>query len=292
LLLIRERWAVLFKWVSANATHSDRYGQGAPGFLALHSFLQNLEHVLQEHIVLSVTLGAAIGLLILGLLPSVRRRLHPGYYVLGAVLACFLLTLLVVCKNPAQHYLIVPFALAPILLIAIHQQLPSLFGASRWPASASLAVLAVLLLPFSLPALNRSATQLAETTANAEKAFAAARQIAPEAQHIATYRASSPEYALAFGNMFASYRFTRRLQQLYPAAADYIIWADVLSRFDYSSHTDTIPSASTYCLQGTWLTDNVADKIAARLFPAYQIREIGKFGEERMLLVYPQSPAP
>jgi hypothetical protein len=64
-----------------------------------------------------------------------------------------------------------------------------------------------------------------------------------------------------------------------------------LPRSDYATQLDKIPKAGSYCLQGTWLIDEAVRKIAVKLYPMFQFREVGVFGGERFVLVFPGSVA-
>jgi hypothetical protein len=100
------------------------------------------------------------------------------------------------------------------------------------------------------------------------------------------YAASSPTYALAFGNSCANYTYTFVLRDLYPHAYDYDIWGNALSRFDIA-HNRALgpPIVGDLLLQGTALNGEIAAKAGDLLHPRRAASLVAQFGLEKIYLL-------
>lgn len=283
LILIRSRLLAIWEWIVANATHSERYGHGSPGFISRMDFLHNAIGVFSAQINLTILLILSAAVAIIGYF--LRRSARAcNIWHLSALLIAYPIALIFVFKSPAQHYLIVPFCFGPLLLILIHHSTGELLRDYRVARTIITAGLPLAVLIVGTASLRTSHRQMLAARSAATGAIAS-MQKEPQAAAIYTYRASTQEYALAFGNIYAGYRFTHPLQQLYPKAIDYNPWGMTLSRFDYSTQLGSFPKADKYYLLGTMATDATARAVGQLLFARFSVHAIENIGGERMVLL-------
>jgi hypothetical protein len=286
MLPIYSKLGAVMKWIGLNLFHTQRYGVGRLGIIDPSTYFFNLWQGFAVHPSLGFLLGIAFSALLVSFMaPPDSRGLRLRRGVAGLFLG-FVVSILVVSKSPEPHYLILPVALSGLLfylsVCLFERRFPAHGRTIRATAAGGLLLLAAVLQANTykqyktLKAQGEFARQACDYVAGREKTATVA----------GAYAASSPTYALAFGNSFANYTYTFVLRDLYPHAYHYDIWGDGLSRFDMAQHRALgLPIVGDLLLQGTALNDEMAARAGALLQPRRAAFLVAQFGPEKIYLL-------
>jgi hypothetical protein len=289
MLPIYSKLGAVIKWIGSNLFHAQRYGAGRSGVVDPATYFFNLRQGVTVHPSLIFLLSIAFSALLLVsfMAPPDSRGLHLRRAVAGLSLG-FVVSILVVSKSPEPHYLILPVALSGLLfylsVCLFELRFPAHGRTIRTTAACGLLLLAAVLQANiykqykTLKEQRELARQACDYVTGREKTATVA----------GAYAASSPTYALAFGNSFADYTYTFVLRGLYPHAYDYGIWGNGLSQFDIAYHSALgSPIVGDLFLQGTALNDEMATKAGALLQPRRAAFLVAQFGLEKIYLLKP-----
>jgi 4-amino-4-deoxy-L-arabinose transferase-like glycosyltransferase len=246
--LVREMIAFMFNL----ASHTGRYGSGQAGFIDPSSYVSAATKLVRDDALFFIIM--AVGVVVLALkskfqsLGTARRR------ILIAVTAAQLLQLLLVAKHPHSRYLIPGLALAGLNLVlladAFAEKLPAAF---RW-APALLIGLTIAGVQFWTS--GNLFRELRSDQRIQSEAYAAVNRQFPNVPVVTYYTASSPYYALAFGEEWGGNLFGAELQKLYPNQFFYNPWTRKFSDFTGPKNMDQVRGTSNwFVLRGCSLSD-------------------------------------
>jgi hypothetical protein len=227
LIPVRSRIMEFVFFAGRIATHSGHYGEGPTSLLDGPAYLRSIWRLLVSQSVFSTTLvvGAAIVLLdsrwretkASDALRSGLRR------ALTAVLATQAGGVLFVARHPADHYLTPVLALSGAsLALSVALALSRLEGAKR-RALIGL-VVAAGTIGFGVRTWPGLVRELRSTRDAQLSVVTHVEQYLPHGNPIYYYRASSPAYALRFGNDFARNWFAEPIRARFPHALYLNIW--------------------------------------------------------------------
>lgn len=189
----------LFAWAYALAAHEGTYGTGQKGWIAPGLFMPGLRSFIAGAPVLLLSLVAGIVVLWMGRRLRLKQPLRRW---LIASLVGIVLQALAMVKQPELRYLTPAFALPALTLVLgvlILRQMPE--ESARWIRGVAIVCGAALLPWFStstVMALQQRRTQFQES----EK-IVRVRQAEGDCLVASYYPASTPEFALDFGNLYA-----------------------------------------------------------------------------------------
>ncbi len=246
--LVREMIAFMINL----ATHTGRYGSGQTGFIDPSSYVSAAIKLVRDDLLFFMIMG--IGLVVLGLKSRFQSLAGAKRRLLIAVTAAQLLQLLMVAKHPHSRYLIPALALVGLNLVllvdAFAEKMPAAF---RWAPA--------LLIGLTIAGTHfwTGRTLLSEAENDRRFQFAAYEAVNkqfPNTPVVTYYTASSPYYALAFGEEWGGNLFGADLQKLYPRQFFYSPWTKKFSDFGGPVSPDQVRGDSNwFVLRGCSLSD-------------------------------------
>ena len=246
--LVREMIAFMFNL----ASHTGRYGSGRAGFIDPSRYVSAATRLVRDDALFFIIM--AIGVVVLVLKSKFQSLGTAKRRILIAVTAAQLLQLLMVAKHPHSRYLIPGLALVGVNLVllaeAFAEKLPAAF---RW-APALLIGLTIAGVQFWTS--GNLFRELRNDQRFQSEAYAAVNKQFPNVPVVTYYTASSPSYALAFGEEWGGNLFGAELQRLYPNQFFYSPWTRTFSDFTGPKSVDQVRGASNwFVLRGCSLSD-------------------------------------
>lgn len=224
-LPIVSMYPVFGRWIYGLLTHTGRYGAGEEGIIASQKWFAEIGNIL-------VTMPAFPLAVLLGVVSAVYLSTDRAAKAPRRLMVCFglmvLFQVLMVAKHPEPRYLMpaIPAAAALIGVSVLHLQ-------GRTQPSPFRLVVAGALLLLLLPA-GRTLLRNVEASRASVEEFrqleTKIRDLGPTCTMINHYRASSPAYALYFGDQFAGNARRPRISALYPHHYVYDIWPKILHK--------------------------------------------------------------
>jgi len=263
----------MFRWFTQLATHQGIYGSGAPGFVDVAAYPENVLTLATADRLFVVAILAgwvAAGGALAGRSGGERpRRLVRLVLMVTAVQG---LGVLLVAKHPSPHYLLpvtLLSALDVVLLLQLLRQLPPpprrralLAGASVALATATALVAGdVVRLGHELQAARE--VQLQQTRR--------ADELSADGLRVDYYRSSSLPFALYFGNSSAWRLYGGRLEQLHPRRVFFNI-----STGWFESFSHRLPPTEVLGVRKVYLVGNSP---IARLPPGWRMTLVERDGD-------------
>jgi hypothetical protein len=246
--LVREMIAFMINL----ATHTGRYGSGQAGFIEPSSYVSAATKLVRDDALFFIIM--AIGVVVLALKSRFQALGTAKRRILIAVTAAQLLQLLMVAKHPHSRYLIPGLALVGLnLVLLVDAFTPKMPAAFRYVPAVVIG-LAIAGVHFWT-----GRTLLTEAENDRRFQFAAYEAVNkqfPNVPVVTYYTASSPYYALAFGEEWGGNLFGADLQRLYPKQFFYSPWTKKFSDFARPVSADQVRGAGNwFVLRGCSLSD-------------------------------------
>lgn len=246
--LVREMISFMFNL----ATHTGRYGSGQTGFVDPSSYVSAAIKLVRDDGLFFIVM--AVGILVLALKSRFQSLGGAKRRILIAVTAAQLLQLLMVAKHPHSRYLIPALSLVGLNLVlladAFAEKLPAAF---RWTPALAIGLTIAGVQFWTSRNLFR---ELQNDQRLQSEAYAAVNKQFPNIPVVTYYTASSPDYALAFGEEYGGNLFGADLQKLYPNQFFYNPWTRKFSDFAGPVSLDQVKGNSDwFVLRGCSLSD-------------------------------------
>jgi len=246
------------EWIAALVIRTGHYGQGNAGIIDFHSYSREVIHICLENFpfVSLVVASLMISAYMLWIRPAAGANELPARVPLSdgvtptreeiggdkdrslaralfAVALCQLLQIAVVCKHHESRYLIPSVVLAGVNLLLLH----SILKPPAWQRCfrAGWIVLVICGLLQSVSTLGKIQTK----TAQHLNVFAHAENTYSNSARIFGYGASSPYYALYFGNGFAGHLYDGLLNHMSPDTNKIFFYNNF--KTSYHTYCDQIP---------------------------------------------------
>lgn len=292
---IWNQYGRLFEWFWGLAMKQGTYARGPAGFISAQSLFSGLATLLRSNPIYSICLLTAVGVIAVVRFKSLpdRNRLGQRIRLLTCLVAGGLVQLLISAKNPQSRYL------APSLgLIGLNLAVVALiFEKADWLSiirtkpvllrlGAALAAVVVMTQQWSVyrKAANNSAgrNELCRVTS-----------AQPKGTRVYLYGASSPVYALIFGNSFAGPRYSGILERLIhsDSCQTYVFnnWTgDFYSLRGRVALNEIIKAGAPVLLHGCRLSDREERLLPPGTLP-YELRQ---FEDERIYEIRRVDTAP
>ncbi len=234
------------------ATHTGRYGSGQTGFIDPSSYVSAAIKLVRDDGLFFIVM--AVGILVLALKSRFQSLAGAKRRILIAVTAAQLLQLLMVAKHPSSRYLIPALALVGLNLVLLVDAF-----AAKMPAASRYAPAVVISLMIAGAHVWTGRNLLREAENDRRFQFAAYEAVNkqfPNVPVVTYYTASSPYYALAFGEEYGGNLYGADLQKLYPNQFFYNPWTGEFSNFAGQVSVDQIRGTSNwFVLRGCSLSD-------------------------------------
>lgn len=243
-LPILPRYARFFDWLFQLGSRSGQYGSGPVGFVPLETYSTSIARLLAADIFFSaVLLAAGVFIAAVCLIPPWRSALAKTgeFKTLLAAAAAQVLGVLLVAKHFSPHYLLPELCLSGLMAYLLFSCLKNLLARGclelrQKTFSAGFLLFMAACMGAANPAgefLNYAEIK----TKSREKSLHLLHLLQTDYADYAKiyyYRASSPEYALKFGNSYALGLHTPVLEKLYPGGNFYFYdrWKQTFSTFD------------------------------------------------------------
>jgi hypothetical protein len=231
-LPIIRQYRRLFQWIKDLLIHSGRYGSGESNVIESAKILSRIRNLfdLEPAFFIALAIGVATLLIVL-FIANIKRFsvARTPLLILCGLLMAQILQMLVIAKDPATHYLVPALALLPVTLLASFRLLGQveLFHNTTKVRWLYLAV-PVLALILASKTSGETQTLINRLAAQRDRQLAVYNIVQKEYKEdivITYFRASSPQYALSFGNGWANRSFANNLNRLYPDAYSWDIWS-------------------------------------------------------------------
>lgn len=288
-LPIIPRAPAILHWLTSLLIHTERYGSGPVGLPPGWEWKARLKHLVQEEPFIFCTLLYYA----LVLLAMIRARRDPltlsvrrlAWVICGATGIQLVMTL--------KHY--GPRYMLPSLVICA---LPNAFIVLWLSSSAlplmlrrSLAVLGAILMGAGLWSSQWMVAQwLREATQNQAnvRALAAVRSDEKGCLTIGFYKASNPEYALAFGSEYSGGVHGRTLDELYP---DFIFYDQFSNTFRDWNLEPRIAQVRRMLAEGRCiLLQGNPNLVGLHLEPEFSLEPIAQAGDQAIFRLHAEAP--
>jgi len=264
-------------WVGRMVLYSGAYGGGAATVIDPTRYPRAIVALFGSKLIFTAVIAASLAALIAA---ARRRRFDPKTRLLAGLVLAQFLTVLIVAKQSAAHYMVPALmltgpALALLYLITAETARPQ-WHRRGWAA------MGVVLVALTLPALRAQTAELARWTHAAQSfdmtRFAACAKIDYDT-------ASSLPYALLRGDLNAQGRYSPQLERLMPADTyawfinDHTWWKHGFMhwtrRLDIATETAAYP-----CLVFRGSMPYIAIPMAEREIPGFRLDDRCEIGDE------------
>ena len=238
-LPIYNRYSWFLNWTYRIFIHSGYFGQGSANIVNLPSFLQNLKTIFntESFLVLSIFILTVSCLVFI----VQKRKFNWNKYAF-AILAFYVLDVLIVAKHFDNHYLVPSLSVLGLSSVMILSILKN--SKIRIIAGILILIFAGRNLLFEIHSTKGISPYYQESI----KIDDFVNENYPTAIKVSYYRSSSIEYALNFGNEWAFHRYDKQLSEMYPNNYFYEIWSEEL--YNWGNLT-TLPNYGSIIFQGT-----------------------------------------
>lgn len=222
-LPITTKFTQMLAWFASIATHTGRYGSGEIGLQPPGVLLDNLVSLMQQEPSFFVLLGLYLAYLMLRHLLGEKT---PGYgkklLLVGSI--AMVLQVLLTVKHPGVHYMLPSITLTAFLNAELCTLVKRDVGAVSSSFFLSIGVVAFMAIWYTLHSTKSWAGAKEDYFRN-DAVFTARVNAIKDTTVIQYYKASSVEYALAFGDSFAGRMYGKELAKIYPGKIFYDMWS-------------------------------------------------------------------
>ncbi|NEO20964.1 MULTISPECIES: hypothetical protein [unclassified Moorena] len=268
----------LFNWLTSIATHTGHYGSGNPGLVDISNLPSTFINLIPQDRFFFYTVGLSVLNFFIVTVwfwlarPTLQNfDLQHKYSPIVPVQKLYLLYLcllliigfqiMLTLKHPATHYLIPSMGLCSLLIwvqvTLFEQQLTTLLQPSIY------AKLSLLVLTVYVTASAAVTYQLMLQDKNSHQSYRGEiktinqliKQNYNNCIHVRYYRSSDRQYALKFGNDFASNRFSKVLEYSFPDGFFYNIWSRKYESFNQELDLSNLIEKNCIIFQGSPLNE-------------------------------------
>ncbi len=292
---IWNKYSRLFEWFWGLALKQGPYARGPVGFISAKSLFSGLATLLWANKIYSICLLA--GLVVVAVARFKRAPDRDGVLPRIRLLACLvvggLVQLLISAKNPQSRYLapslgLIGLNLAVVALILAKAHWLSIIRTK--PVLLRLGAGAAAALVFVQQTIFYQHSASAAAGRNEMCRVTSAQQ---QGSRIFYYGASSPVYAVIFGNSFAGHQYSRIVERLiYSGSCQTFVFnnwtGDFYSLRGRVALQEITDAGVPVLLHG----DRLSDGEIRRLPPGTVLRELRQFEDERIYELRRTGPAP
>lgn len=229
----------LYNWVKSLFIHSGVHGKGETSIINLNSYLTAFPNLISAEPLFFFLFFVSLFSLLIFFIHQRSSRVWQirEFRFLSVIIFTQLIQIIIVAKHPGVGYLIPIFALSPINVYLIAKLISNIIGSKHHifnkyaPALGLFLVFLSILIYIGL-GVNSFHNRLVFNALQQEDPYKEMKLKYNNDIIITYFRASSPEYALKFGNTFASNNFTNNLERLYPNAYFWDIWNERFTKWD------------------------------------------------------------
>jgi hypothetical protein len=273
-LPIASQYFRVFNWFLSIATHTGQYGGGNQGLVNVSELPNTFSGLVQQDKLFFYIVGlSALNFLVITFLLAWYRLKYLGlqnapqalkikkfYRLLACLLLIILVQLLITLKHPAIHYLLPSMGLFSLLILTQASLLAEILASVFQPITIK--IIGLIAFGFYSVVIVNNALDKTSGAGRSNESYIAEiqaidrmiRQDYELCTHVKYYRSSDQEYALKFGNGFASAQFSQPLQAIYPDGVFYNIWSHKYESFTQELDFNTLLDEKCMILQGTPLT--------------------------------------
>lgn len=290
-LPIITKYSSFFNWLTSIATHTGRYGGGNQGLVNV-SELPNIFASLvgQDQLFFSIIGLSALNFLILTswFVWDCLKNLNFNnllqvfttnklYRIFACLLLIVLVQLLITLKHPAIHYLLPSMGLCSMLILVQVSLVANFLTPVLKPTTLRVIGLSVLCM-YTILIVTNTHSSILQSVKMKQSYMVEIQTINRIIQqkyidcvHISYYRSSNKEYALKFGNDFASNQFSELLQSMYPKRVFYNIWSHKYYSFNTELNQNLLMNEQCVIFQGSPFTQkNIQHKPKAKIKPIFE----------------------
>lgn len=224
-LPITTKFPQMLSWFGSILAHSGQYGAGEVGIAPFAKLLQNLASLIQQEPTLFIALAFYLSFLLVRKYRAGEVVMDPGNRLLLVGSGVIIVQILMTVKHPGVHYLLPAVAITALLNA---EMVARLERGAYLPAKTSgrwlIGLIAMAGVGYASLSL-RSWALGSEMYFQREAALWQKLRAMDRCSCVAYYRASTLEYALAFGNDFAGWRYGKELARIYPGKIFYNLWS-------------------------------------------------------------------
>lgn len=236
-LPIITKYPKMFSWFGALATHKDQYGKGDVGLPPLAKLMANLLELIQKEPFIFIFLTCYLIFLVAKNCSAKQSGTHKSYRLLALGAIVIIVQVVMTIKHPGVHYMLPAITLTALLNAVLIDTLKNNPDISIFLIGNYLFYSMIFAGIIYGSYVTKSWANDSEKYIKNEIALSNKINSMSGCSAITYYRASSIEYALAFGNEYSSFSFARELSTIYPDKLFYHLWSGVF--YNYQSVVST-----------------------------------------------------
>lgn len=212
-----------FGWIFRLITREGRYGTGKEEIFSLATCFKNTKKILNENTLFAFLLVLSLVILLIGVLIPALRKLslkNKHFRLIAGVTAAQIVAIIMVSKNPGQHYLVPAFSLMGFSLYLFYFYILDVvqgFEIKKHFATVPIYICIIAMVFIQNPSAHITQEIKTRDEINRKSAliYSAIEIHYKDWAKVFYYGSSLPEYALKFGNDLALNRFADVLNSLY-----------------------------------------------------------------------------
>ena len=274
-LPIVSQYRRVFEWLTSIATHTKRYGQGNSGLVDLSSLPSTFFDLFgQDRLFFYLIALSALNFFIITFWflwyrlkksdlqnPPNLLTIKKSYRLFVCILLIILVQLLLTLKHPAIHYLLPSMGLCSLLILV---QI-NLVEKNLTPVLKQMIVKNIgffVLGMYLIAIITNTYGQILLTKQQGASYFSEIETIHNLIQnkynncaHITYYRSSDRNYALKFGDEFATNQYAQILGSMYTNSVFYNIWSQKYYSFNKELYSESLLNEKCVIFQGSPLKE-------------------------------------
>jgi hypothetical protein len=206
------------QWYYNLFIHAGIYGDGEKQIVDFSRFIHAIITIFDENLMFMLVLPISFILLIL----HKKKNADFIWKISLLLFSAISLSIIVVAKHYHVHYLITVFPFINLLYYFVAR-----LNEGKW-SSIFFIIFCGLTIFTSVNYYNFYCAEILRLNTYKENALTSLQSFKkryPTEAVVTSYRASSPVYALQFGNEFAKFRYARKLSIIFPNTVSYNIWS-------------------------------------------------------------------
>jgi len=234
-LPITTKFMQMLAWFASIATHTGRYGSGDVGLQSPGVLLNNLISLMEQEPSFFVLLGLYLAYLMLRRFFG-ETTAGDGKKLLMIGSLTMALQIMLTVKHPGVHYLLPAITLTAFLNAELCTLVKRDAGAVSYSFVLGICVIAFMA-TWHTARSTKSWAAAKEDYFRNQEVFTARVNAIKDATVIEYYKASSVEYALAFGDSFAGRKYGAELAKIYPGKIFYDMWTPQFHTYESTMNT-------------------------------------------------------
>ena len=235
-LPIVTKYGKMFNWFKLVAIHKGTYGEGDVGVPAINVLIGNWLNMIREEPFLFIFLACYLAFLLASKYFANQFQIHKTLKIL--IIGCIVIVTqyLITIKHPGVYYMLPAIAMTPFLNVILIDSMKQHLKLNHQKIGTAL--LCVLVFIGILHGFKSTKAEALESRKYYTDETSLMKKINSFNDCSVTYyyRGSSIEYALAFGNDYASSNYNEELSRIYPDVIFYNIWHTFF--YNYKGHLD------------------------------------------------------